>query len=357
MISGSRMRELLSSRLCPGRSIGSGSGSTEGAKESNTGIRGTNLVEIRVEGKTFKVPAVPVDDRSVIASGKWLRIATVEDEDFVEGDAVRDPRSFIAKLKRSGLKADIFTFVQKLPATTPQYKYEFEWDNVAAIPTGSYKDWWAKLGRHVKQDVNRASKRGVDVRVVEFDDQLVRGIVEIYNEDPIRQGRRLWHHGKGFDRVKAEASTFIERSEFLGAYHGDELVGFMKVTYDGKLARMMHIMSKVAHQDRRVSNALIAKAVERCEIRRCAYLIYGKYVYRVNNSLTDFKRRNGFEEVLVPRYYIPLTVKGRLAFKLRLHHGVLAMLPDTAFRWLTAMRGRILQWGRATDSASGTATG
>ena len=36
--------------------------------------------------------------------------------------------------------------------------------------------------------MRRAEKRGVVVREVPFDDDLVRGIVEIYDETPIRQG-------------------------------------------------------------------------------------------------------------------------------------------------------------------------
>lgn len=303
----------------------------------------SGLVEIRVKGKTLKVPATLVNDRRVVATGGWLRIATVEDEDFVEGDAVKDPPSFIETLKRSALKADIFTFVQKLPETTPRYAYSFEWDNVAAIPTDTYEEWTKRVSRLVRQDVNRAKKRGVDVRLVEFTDQFVQGVVDIYNEIPVRQGRSFWHYGKSFEQVKTETRTYMERSEFLGAYCADELVGFMKVTYDGPLARMMQIGSKASHQDKRVSNALIAKAVERCESRRSTYLIYGKYVYRVNNSLTNFKRRNGFEEVRVPRYYIPLTIRGRLVLRFKMHHGFLAMLPDRVISVLTAARGRILR--------------
>ena len=71
------------------------------------------------------------------------------------------------------------------------------------------------------------------------------------------------------------------------------------------------------HFDKRPTNALIAKAVEICEQRGFAYLTYCNYVYNdPDSSLTEFKRRNGFEQVLVPRYYIPLTLQGRIALKL-----------------------------------------
>jgi hypothetical protein len=46
----------------------------------------------------------------------------------------------------------------------------------------------------------------------------------------------------------------------------------------------------------------------------------------------EFKMRNGFEEVLVPRYYIPLTLKGRVAMQLKLHHGLVGIVPESIIR-------------------------
>src|ERR1035441_3600945 len=84
----------------------------------------------------------------------------------------------------------------------------------------------------------------------------------------------------------------------------------------------MQIIAKVSHWDKRPLNILIAKAVERCEAKGCSMLTYGRYRYPQGaDSLSAFKHRNGFDEILVPRYYIPLTIKGRAALGLRLHHG------------------------------------
>lgn len=60
------------------------------------------------------------------------------------------------------------------------------------------------------------------------------------------------------------------------------------------------------------------------------YLTYGKYVYgnKRTSTLIDFKRRHGFEEVLVPRYYVALTVKGKIGMSLNLHRGLVGILPD-----------------------------
>ena len=46
----------------------------------------------------------------------------------------------------------------------------------------------------------------------------------------------------------------------------------------------------------------------------------------------DFKRHNGFELVLYPRYFVPLTLKGTLALKLNLHRGIKEAMPRVLFR-------------------------
>ena len=56
--------------------------------------------------------------------------------------------------------------------------------------------------------------------------------------------------------------------------------------------------------------------------------MYCNYVYNdPKSSLTEFKRRNGFEQVLVPRYYIPLTLKGKIALSLGFHTRLVQRIP------------------------------
>jgi hypothetical protein len=55
------------------------------------------------------------------------------------------------------------------------------------------------------------------------------------------------------------------------------------------------------------------------------YLIY---LHWGAGSLSEFKRRTGFEKTRMPRYYVPLTAKGRLAMRLGLHRGVVPLLPE-----------------------------
>jgi hypothetical protein len=45
--------------------------------------------------------------------------------------------------------------------------------------------------------------------------------------------------------------------------------------------------------------------------------------------LSHFKEVNGFQRMDLPRYYIPLTPLGRLAFRLGLHHRFIDRLPES----------------------------
>jgi hypothetical protein len=316
----------------------------------------TNCEELSIKGKTFTVPLTYIAGRTVIITGTWVKAAFVKDEDLCEGIAVADPDLFIAKLRQSGTKADIFSFAQKPAQLGPKLAYHMELDNAAVIPITTSLDWWEKrLPQETRRNVRRAAKLGIIVRSVEFNDEFVRGIVEIYNETPIRQGRTFWHYGKDLEAVRKENSTYLDRSEFIGAYFKDELVGFAKIVYVERTASIMQILSKNAHSDKRPSNALVAKAVEIGEKRKMSYLMYCKYIYGKNDksALTEFKRRNGFEQVLYPRYYVPLTLKGRVILWLRLHHGLSGLVPKSLWPVLVGARTKFFRMvGRRKPAAA-----
>lgn len=298
--------------------------------------------EIHVRGKAVSVPSARIEGRNVLRSGGLLKIALPQDEELIEGETVRDPESFISQLKESGLNADIFTFAQKLPDTAPKYSYHMEWDNLAVIPITTFSEWWDKrVESSVRRAVRKATKLGLVIKVAEFDDEFVRGIAGINNETPTRQGRAFWHFQKSFDEVKQENSTYPGRNAFLGAYYEGQLIGFIRLIYADKLASTVQLLSMIKHYDKRPANALIAKAVELCEQQGMSFLMYCNYVYNdPDSSLTEFKRRNGFEQALVPRYYIPLTLKGKIALKLGLHRGVKSLIPRSLFKQLLKLRSR-----------------
>ena len=296
--------------------------------------------EIRVKGKPVSVPSAQIDGRTVIVTGNWLKLAAVQDEELIEGETVSDPQSFVFQLRESQLKADMFTFAQKLGDTTPKYRHHLEWDNLAVIRITAFSEWWEKrVESSVRRAVRKAAKSGLVVKPAEFDDEFVGGIVEINNETPIRQGRAFWHFQKSFEAVKEENSTYPGRNIFLGAYYENELVGFIRMICVGGEASIIQVLSKMKHYDKRPTNALISKAVEICEQRGFTCLIYCNYVYNdPDSSLTEFKRRNGFEQVLVPRYYIPLTFRGEMALRLGIHRGIINVIPKPVFKQLLRLR-------------------
>ncbi|TAM83890.1 MAG: hypothetical protein EPN47_03510 [Acidobacteria bacterium] len=289
-------------------------------------------VEISVRGKWTRVPALDVSGNKLIVYGKRLKRAVVQDEEWLDSE-VNDPELCVQALEgqTSGdLRADIFTFSQMPPNTDPKYPYPFERDSVAVASISSFKDWWEGLPQVTRKNVRRSQKRGVMVRVCQLDDELIKGLVDLNNDSPVRQGRRYSHYGKSFDQVRKDQSSFLDRCDFIGAYFGNELVGFLKLVYRGQTASILQLLPKASHADKRPANALVAKAVEICDAKGITHLTYGLYNYgnKGDNPLREFKIRNGFSELLVPRYYVPLTLKGRLCMKLKLHRGLVGVLPQ-----------------------------
>ncbi len=292
-----------------------------------------STVEISAKGKWVKVPGFNLNGRSVVVRGKYLKRAVIHDEEWLESETT-DPESYVkalAEQRSQGLHADVFTFTQKLPDITPRYKYFLECDSVAAARTSDFKAWWESLPQESRKNVRRSAKRGVEIRAVQFDDHLIQGIVGINNESPLRQGAKSRDFGKSFDEVKKDHSAFIDRSFLFGAYHGEELIGFLKVVRRGNVAALLQLLVKASQSDKRPSNALMAKAVETCSANGIEFLTYGLYNYgnKGDSPIRQFKIRNGFEEVLLPRYYIPLTSWGSLCLKMKVHRGLLGILPHS----------------------------
>ena len=300
-------------------------------------------IDLFQDGLWIKAPAIDVNGNTVVVTGKWLRTAAVEAEECLEHE-VSDPEAFIRRLKEypRELGADIFTFAQKLPSTNPLYSFPLEWDSVAAMRLTSFSAWWDGLPQEARKNARRAAKRGVVLRRQEVDDELVRGIVAINNETPTRQGRRFTHFGEDFDKVKRDFLSFSSRSDLLCAYSGDELIGLVKIIYCGPIAAIMKLQSKISHYDKRPSNALMAMAIEMCADRGSSFVTYGQYRYgnQKHTSLMEFKDRLGFGEFLVPRYYVPLTNKGRLGTRLKVHRGVVGVLPASFISVGRAVRSK-----------------
>lgn len=264
-----------------------------------------------------------LNNREYYCRGRFVKICGLYNAWYED---VEDPETLVASLKNAKENVHIFTFFQRVPHIAPKFGYHVEPYSVAVIKLSTYEEWWKNaVSQKVRQAVNKSQKKGVEVRVTNFDDDFISGIGEIYNETPVRQGRPFPHYQDSFEKVKSENGTFLDKSIFLGAYHENELVGFAKIVFENEFADVLQFLSKIAHRDKIINNALLAKIIEVCAERGVGYLAYGDLGA---GGLDDFKRNNGFSRMDLPRYYIPLNWVGKLAMGLNLHRGLSAILPE-----------------------------
>lgn len=272
--------------------------------------------------------------------GRMLRSGMLEADGYL---FLEDPEPVLERLRKQETRVDIFTFMQRLPDTAKKYSYPMELDNFAALRVTTFDQWWTEqLGFKARNKAKQAEKKGIVVREVPFGDALVRGIWEVYNEAPMRQGAPNRHYGKDIETVYREEATFPDSSIFIGAFLGGDLVGFIKLVHDETRtqAGMMNVVSMLRHRDKAPANALVAQAVRSCAERGISYLVYSRFAYgkKRKSSLTDFKERNGFQQIDLPRYYVPLTVTGSIALRLGLHHRLVDHLPESVAAKLRGLR-------------------
>jgi hypothetical protein len=280
--------------------------------------------ETLVHGRPASIECIRVADQTYSISGGPLSVARLEDEWYED---VHDPAAVIDFLTANrDVRPDLFTFWQRPPDLTPKYPFHVEWDHIAALPSNSYDEWFnRRIKSRVRTSIRKSEKEGLVVKETVFDDAFVRGMTAVFNEAPTRQGTKFWHYGKDFDTVKQQFSRFVHREYMIGAYYQDEMIGFVMLGDAGRFGISGQILSSIKHRDKATNAALIAKAVEVCEQRRLNHLVY---LLWTEGSLTEFKRRCGFEKTAVPRYYVPLTAKGRLALSSGLHRGWRAVVPQ-----------------------------
>jgi len=284
---------------------------------------------------------VRVRDTEIKIAGRFLRVARLDAEKFQFLE--EEPDRVVEGLRGSGVRIDLFTFLQKLSDPKPDLAYPMEMDNFAAIPISTFENWWTKqIGFKARNKAKQAEKKGVVLREVPFSDGLVHGIWKIYNECPIRQGRRFSHYGKDLQRVHQDEATYLDKSVFIGAFLGDELIGFIKMVWDESRtqAGLMNIVSLIKERDKAPSNALVAHAVKACASRGISYLTYSNFSYgkKQSDSLSDFKERNGFQRFEVARYFVPLTPLGNLALRFGLHHRLSERIPESLAEKLRELR-------------------
>jgi hypothetical protein len=276
----------------------------------------------------------------LVITGTALRRARLQEEWDAD---VTGPEGLIAALRGGSRRVDLFTFMQRLPDSRPRFPYAMEWDNVAAIPLTTFEHWLERqVHQNLRNKLRKSQKEGLVIRRVEFSDEFVAGIMKILNECPVRQGRPFSDYGKPFEVVKQEHSTYLDRSVFLGGYLDGELVGYLKLVDAGRFTRTMQVLSMIKHRNTATTNALMAEAVRLCCERGAPFLVYGKYNYgkKGSDTLKEFKAQNGFEPILLPRYYVPLTPLGAMALHTGWHNGLFGVLPRDVVKFMRAARAR-----------------
>lgn len=290
--------------------------------------------------------------REIRVHGRLIRIARLDAEKYHFLD---DPQPVLDGLRKCGTRVDLFTFMQRVQEPEPKYSFPMEWDNFAALPVSTFDHWWNKqLGFKARNKAKQAEKKGVIIREVPFDDALIHGIWKIYNECPVRQGRPFSHYGKDLETVRREEATYLDSSVFIAAFLGDEIIGFIKMVSDEtrSQAGLMNIVSMIQHRDKAPTNALVAQAVRACADRGISHLVYANFAYgkKQPDSVADFKERNGFLQINVPRYFVPLTAIGRAGLRLRLHHPLVDLVPEPLVAKLREYRNA--WYGRKFQSAA-----
>lgn len=285
-----------------------------------------------------------VAGRDVQITGSILRTARLRSEYHIK--RLENSSSFIQELRESGLRADIFTFLQDINNPTQRCTFEYETEKIAVLPITTYDEWFSKtLYDKPRNMIRKALKSGIDVRVEEFNDSLLHGIKEIYDESPVRQGRKNRHYKKDLETIRSEHATLLERSRFISVYYASEMIGFAKVIFSDEYASFMNFLSKINHRDKAPNNAILAKAVEICADRKVQSLAYAGWGSGVVGGMDKFKTSNGFQCIDVARYYVPLTLRGRLALGAGVHAGVVKRMPvswikvaASARKWWNALR-------------------
>lgn len=298
---------------------------------------------------------ITIDGQPVRIGGSALRVARLEADGY---HFLTDPQPTIDGLRECKHRVDLFTFVQPVDQPSRKFDYPAEWDNFAVLPVTSFDHWWtSQVNNKTRNMVRQAERKGVRVAETPFDDELARGIWAIYNESPVRQGRRFAHYGKDVATVYEEEATFLDHSIFLSAFLGDTLIGFIKlvVSQTGSQAGIMNIVSMISHREKAATNALVAQAVRSCAERRIQHLVYAHYVYgnRTVSGISKFKDHNGFQRIDVPRYYVPISAIGHLALSLGFHKKMANRVPESVLAPLRKVRERWYEFKAGSVAVKG----
>jgi hypothetical protein len=254
--------------------------------------------------------------------------------------------SLVEKLEER--RIDLFTFLERKWCNTipnPPRSWIKSSDNIGLLHFTDYEGWLESIGKKTRNMIRKAEKSGVKTEMIEPGEKLAEGIWKIYNETPIRQQRAFPHFGVSLKTVR-DGLASVTNTTYIGAFLENELVGFIQLVHGDNIAIISQILSMQKCWDKAVNNALIAKTVEICSNKGVSWIMYG----RMGNhpTLDSFKESNGFKKLLLARYFLPLTSKGKLAINLKLNRELKDSLPPSMkkalfpfYNWISRARARI----------------
>ncbi len=130
---------------------------------------------------------INVCGKEIRVQGRMVRIARLEADLY---HFLEDPEPMLEALRNCGTRIDLFTFMQRLPETSPKYHYPMERDNLAAMPITTFEEWWKEtINNKTRNMVRRAEKNGVTLREVPLNDELARGMWEATRPRSAREER------------------------------------------------------------------------------------------------------------------------------------------------------------------------
>ena len=135
----------------------------------------------------------------IVVKGRFIRIAQIDGDKY---NFPNDPEALIDQLKKSGERIDLFTFIQKLPETDPKYAYPFEWDNLAVLPVSDVRPLVESSNPVPGTEPVRLKRKASCCVQVVCDEALAEGISAIYNESPVRRGKRFPHYGMTLESAR-----------------------------------------------------------------------------------------------------------------------------------------------------------
>ena len=287
-----------------------------------------------------------IDNTEISVTGTFFRIAKLRHEWF---EFLNEPASLAKKMKKNKPVPDLLTFLQEAHRPRPEFPFYHETASASVLTIKSFDDWWDDLHFKARNKARKAQKAGVEIHETELNEAFVSGVEKIYNESPLRQGRKFTHYGKNFLTIKNDLSSFPDKTFFIGAYFRGELIGFMKLFEGNEILRTVHIIATLAHRDKCVMDALIAHAVKICDQKNIAHLHYGDWASR---GLGVFRVKYNFQRHDCPRYFIPLTARGKFVLQLRLHRPLSERLPQSWKDRLVSVRNywNALRYGASANA-------